>query len=114
MAEPIEEKRRFRRIGCRILSWFKGRTEGSASGSTTTVSEISEGGVRFHTPEPLSPNEEYYLFLEIPGQATIDAFVKPVWSWKEPRSKQYETGAAFVHLHPEDQGFIRQLVVSKL
>ena len=114
MIGNLTEKRQFRRIGSHILSWFKDKSEGSAPGSTTTVSEISEGGVRFHSSEPLSPNEEYYLFLEIPGKAAIDSYVKPVWSWREARSKQYETGATFVRLHPEDQGFIRQLVSSKL
>ena len=110
----IIEKRHFRRIGCHIFSWFKNKADTSVAGLTTTVSEISEGGVRFHSSEPLSPSEEYYLFLEIPGRAAIDAYVKPVWSWREPHLKRYETGACFVHLHPEDQGSIRTLVSSKL
>ena len=109
-----QDKRQFRRIGCRIASWFKNKSESGPSGSSTTVSEISEGGVRFHSFEPLSPEEEYYLFLEIPGQVTIDAYVKPVWSWRNPRLNTFETGASFVHLHPEDQGVIRSLVSSKL
>ena len=114
MTEFASEKRHFRRIGCRIPSWVKNKVEKSPSGSSTTISEISEGGVRFHSSEPLSLNDEYYVSLEIPGQPTIDAYVKPVWSWQGHRRKQYETGARFVNLHPEDRGFIRQLVSSKL
>ena len=114
MASMNVDKRRFRRIGCHIFSWFKNKAEEDAPGSATTVCDISEGGVRFHSSEPLSSTDEYYLFLEIPGKEAIDAYVKPVWSYREPHSKVYETGACFVHLHPEDQGSIRQLVSSKL
>ena len=114
MAKWEADKRQFRRIGCNLMSWFQDKDAKTVSGSTTTVSEISEGGVRFHSSEPLSPNQEYYLYLEIPGKPAIDAYVKPVWSWREARLKCYETGARFVHLHPEDQGYIRQLVSSKL
>jgi hypothetical protein len=113
MQEMID-KRHSRRIGCRILSWFRTIAEGGFSGYSTTVSDISEGGVRFRSSEPLSPNDNYYLFLEIPGRASIDSYVKPVWSWKSPHSNEYETGASFVKIHPEDQGIIRQLVSSKL
>ena len=114
MGESLEDKRRFRRIGCRIGSWFKNGSDGAPIGSATIVSDISEGGVRFQTTEPLSPENDYYLFLEIPGRATIDSYVRPVWSWKNPHLNHYETGATFVRLHPEDQGAIRNLVASKL
>lgn len=114
MAGVVFEKRRFRRIGCHIRSWVKNKTQASYSGSSGTISDISEGGVRFQSSEPLSMNDEYYLSLDIPGQITVDTYVKPLWSWRGSRRKQCETGACFVSIHPEDRNLIRQLVTSKL
>ncbi len=114
MAKFQQDKRHFRRVGCHLLSWIKNKADDSPAGATTTIYDISEGGVRFQSDRPLSPNDEYYLFLEIPEHAAIDVTAKPVWSWQEPHLKRYETGLSFTNLHPDDQSVIRELVSSKL
>ena len=108
--ERIGDKRRYKRVRCTIPGSFKNLD--SARGSSlveTTVSDISEDGVRFRANGFIPMHERLQFRLNIPMKKPIDAVVQSSWIKELPHLNQYDIGGRFLTLSSEDKALIRQI-----
>ncbi len=108
------DQRQFRRVGCEIPSRLKKVDEAGPNDLKTQILDISEGGVRFRFSRPISSADRFYISLEISHKTTIEANVQLVWTHRVPRSGEYEAGASFIYLSPQDKQLIHDFVTGKL
>lgn len=107
----LDDKRKHPRAECQISSSFTALDEQGRPGlRETTVSDISEGGIRFRSTRFIPVREKISFSLNPPKKKTIEAFVKPAWVSELPHVGQYEIGANFLTLSQEDQKLIRSML----
>ena len=101
---PIEDRRTYRRVGCRIPA---------ANDSRAVVSDISEGGPLFSLHRTLSLSESFQVPIKL-SEKILWVRIQPVWVSPAPRSNQFDLGARFIEMHQEDRDAIRDYVARRL
>ena len=108
-----QDRRKYRRVGCRLPSAMRGIAGAGVEPAKTVVSDISEGGLRFSTQTPVPLTGEFYVSLAMASR-TVFAKAKAVWMNRLANLNCYEVGACFLDILPDDRNFIRQYVASRL
>ena len=109
------ENRRFERVDCEIPSSFRNLTRGSGAVLVeTNVNNISEGGVAFRSNQFIPMSDHLYFQLNIPKQKPIQVKMQPAWISENSRLGQFDIGARFIDLSPDDLRIIRRLVAPKI
>ena len=109
----LDDKRKYPRAECQISSSFTAPDEnGRSSLRETTVSDISEGGIRFRTARFIPVRDRLPFNLNPPKRKSTETLVKPAWVTELPHLGQYEIGASFLTLSREDQNLIREMLAS--
>ena len=105
------DKRKHKRTGCQITSTVKEMdTAGRPALTETTVSDISEGGIRFRLNKFVPVQNRLYVTLNVPNRKPIETLAQPAWIREIPAVGQFEIGAKFLTLSPEDHRTIQSLL----
>ena len=115
----MEEQRRFVRLETRVDVAYTVLPSGTAQ--RTVTKDLSGGGVRFFTENPLTPGTQLQMALALPGrEQPVNVLAEVVWSeqreliGKADRQRSAENGAKFVEIAPADQEALAQFVASRL
>ena len=107
------EKRQHERASCEFDSSFRDLdTEDPKPAAETIVHDISEGGLRFRANHFIPVRDKLLFRIHIPSQKTIEVVAQPAWIREIPSLSQYDIGAKFLSLSPEDKELIRQFTQS--
>ena len=102
------DKRQFRRVSCEVETSFKNLDQPAKKGiGETTISDISEGGVRFRSNHFVPVQDRLLVTLKIPGKKLIETLAKPAWIREIPSVGQFDIGCQFLSLSDEDRAIIR-------
>lgn len=109
------DKRQFKRVSCEIPSSFRDLDDPSSAGLIETcVSNISEGGVAFRTNRFIPVKNRLSVQLNVPKHRPITVRLQPAWITENTRFGQYEIGARFIDLSPDDRNLIRSLIYPRI
>lgn len=118
MGNSTSERRRFPRIACREVVRYRDLLKPSAALLGGLTKDLSMGGVRFETAECFPCRTRVLVELVLSGRtaAPIRTIAQVVWVQKQAHSDQYEAGAQFVEMQPQDRqalaGHLQQLLPS--
>jgi len=110
----LNEKRRYPRITTHIPVKYRKLTDPEDADKNSTISKnLSEGGIRFMSPEFISRACRLILELDMP------MFIKPVkaiskvaWIRKASSGNEYEIGGQFLEMSKKDKGLVSEYVNS--
>ncbi len=106
-----EERRVHSRVKCELEALGRGiGADSPVSLWETSISDISEGGVRFKSNYFMSVSSKFLIRLNIPRSKTVEIITQPAWIRELPNIKQYDIGARFVGLTQEDKGVLRNFI----
>ena len=110
----IHNKRKHPRAECLIHSTFNDldATDRSKYLNQTAVTDISEGGIRFRTSRFIPIRNRLLFHLSPEKKMPFEAVVKPAWINEIPHLGQFEIGAAFLSISPEDKKLIQELLAN--
>ncbi|MDD5633678.1 MAG: PilZ domain-containing protein [Candidatus Omnitrophica bacterium] len=106
------EQRKHPRVETHIpIRYYKLR-EGAGSQITGSISKnMSQGGIRFRTPEFVSMACRLILELDIPSiTKPIKAISKVAWIRKTESGKEYEIGNQFLEMSREDIKLVTEYI----
>ena len=109
-----QEKRRYPRVTTHIPIKYRKLTETEDADRSSTISKnLSEGGIRFMSPDFISRACRLILELDMP------MFIKPVkaiskvaWIRKASSGNEYEIGSQFLEMSKKDKGLVSEYVNS--
>ncbi len=107
--QAIEEKRSSRRASCQAYSQFKNLDSKIPSAyNETFISDISEGGLRFRSPQFIPVHHRLSLKIDIPKAPSIEVIAKPAWIKELPNLEQYDVGVQFLTLSDTDKFLLKK------
>ncbi|MFH1847462.1 MAG: PilZ domain-containing protein [Candidatus Omnitrophota bacterium] len=112
--ENITEKRKFLRVATHIPVKYRklGDSEVALRGCTITRN-LSEGGVRFRTPDFISRACRLILELDMPMLTKpIKAISKVAWIRKTTSGEDFEIGNQFLEMSKKDKELVSEYVNS--
>jgi hypothetical protein len=107
------ERRWHKRVKCDVTA--RGKVMEAPTQSPfweTTISDISESGVRFRTNCFFSVKSRFLINLDIPKTKRITVVTRPAWIRELPNFNQYEIGAQFMEIAEEDKRILRDFIRS--
>lgn len=103
----IIEQRRYPRLACHAPVQYRDLRRPQASYAGALTHDLSAGGLKFHASEWLPVRHRLLIQLTLPGVATpIRTIAQVIWARKHPHGDQYEVGAQFIGMTPEDLGAV--------
>ena len=103
------EKRQHKRVVCEIESFYQNLdTVPVKAICETCVNDLSQGGIRFRTPNFIPVQNKLLFQIIIPNQKAIEAVAQPAWIREIPPVSQYEVGAKFLSISETDRKLIRR------
>jgi hypothetical protein len=95
------DRRRFRRVQAPVVCRPLGRPLFGRHGQPAV--DISQGGIRLYSDEPLEPGERLEIELFLPDQSTITCQVELVWidTLTANGPAKYDAGMKFIDAPPE-------------
>jgi len=108
------EQRKYTRAETHIPVRYRKLRDGvSVTGETSITKNLSEGGIRFRTPEFVSMACRLIVELDVPMVAkTIKAISKVAWIQKTDSGKEFEVGNQFLEISKEDKEIVSKYIDS--
>ena len=104
------ERRRFPRVAEPLEAQYRIDGDFTSSWKGMTVINLSAGGIRFRSPESISPGASLQLKIKLPGvPQPLELRGAAVWSAMQA-PEVIETGVEFLDLTLKQQAQIDQLV----
>jgi c-di-GMP-binding flagellar brake protein YcgR len=105
--KPKTERRRYPRVMAPVFY----RTPGYRS-SKRQVSDLSLGGVRIFSDEPLEVGEQLALEFFFPDGSTVEAIAKVAWIKEMPEEAEavYDVGMEFLALSESDTDKLKKVL----
>lgn len=100
------DTRQFARLKAHYLVKYKKETDNlkASKNRIASLRDISGGGVLFRAEDDLPISGTLDLQINfVPARKVISALAKVVWTRELKKSANYEVGASFIKIDPEDQ-----------
>lgn len=112
--EVNENKRKHTRVKTHIPVRYSNLRDGAGATEVRSISRnLSEGGIRFRTPEFVSMACRMIVELDIPMlNKPIKAISKVAWIRKEASSDEFEIGNQFLEMSKKDKERMAEYVGS--
>ncbi|MBI4313780.1 MAG: PilZ domain-containing protein [Candidatus Omnitrophica bacterium] len=105
------ERRRHPRLVCHGAGQYRDLLQPNETYAGCITRDVSAGGVGFRTPRRLESDSRLILQLSIPGlSGIVRAIAQVVWAARQPQGDEYEVGAQFVQISPEDRSSVAEYV----
>ena len=98
------ERRRSIRVECELTITFRDLdSQNPAHIENAVIKNISRGGLKIRVTDFVPIQDRLYISIHLPSHRTVEAQVVPALIVELPHVGQYELGARFVEMRPEDE-----------
>lgn len=105
------ERRQFPRVACHAALQYRQVLRPDQAYHGGLSKDVSAGGLRFEVPQCLPVRSRLLLEFSLPpGRAPMRLIAQVAWVAQRPRAAQYDVGAQFVELTPEDRAAVVRFV----